>query len=100
MSSYGTHPLGDDEYSDGEVYPLDQTSELGRALLEEPWLNMTSAQREKWVGMILNGQCRFVGTVWSNIRLQVELTLIFTDSSLYGGSVTFCVTLSNPHRFA
>ena len=99
MSSFSLSPLGDNEYDDGEVYRLDQTTELGRAIMHEQWLNMTTRHRSYWLSVINSGRCRFVGTVWSSVRRQVELTLIFNDSTFLGGSTVFCITLSNPSRF-
>ena len=96
-----SRPLLGSEYTDGQIYDLhsEERSELKAALLNEEWINLAES-REGWLGLMLSGQVKFVGTIVSVRRQQVQVTIIFKESHpVFGGLVEFCVTLMNFHRF-
>ena len=69
-------PLGDDDYSDGEIHPLVAGSELDTAIRTEVWLNWSEDIQAKWLRLINKPSVVFLGTVISAPRRQVELTII------------------------
>ena len=98
--SMSLRELGDDEYDDGEVYGLTLTTPLGRAITSERWLNMDPARQAFWLNEISTPRVKFVGTVLSPQRQQVELTVIYYDSAgNTGHRVSFCITLNDFNRF-
>ena len=100
LPSYSREPFVSADYSDGEIYRLDEGSVLGQAILCERWLNMTSAEQSYWVNLARSAAVRFVGTVLSSSRQQVELTLIYPESSPQAETyIHFCVSLPNFRRF-
>ena len=92
--------LGDHEYDDGELYPLTPTNALGRAITSERWLNVAPACQSYWLAEISSPRVKFVGTVLSRVRQQVELHVIYYDrSGNTGHQRSFCITLENFGRF-
>ena len=69
-------PLDDNDYSDGEIYPLINGSVLDRAIRTEPWLNMSDVSRRRWIRLMNNPDTVFVGTIISVPRRQIELTIV------------------------
>ena len=101
VQSMSIQRLTDNQYDDGEIYQMDPSSDLGRALLSEPWLNMPSNHRDYWISEMYSPRVKFVGTVLSQMRQQVELTYIYRDSiGNTGHEVAFCVSLANFSRFS
>ena len=100
LPSYSTAPLGDNEYEDGELVPISSTTVLGRAVMFDPWLNFTPAQHAFWLNEISSPQVKFVGTVLSAARKQVELHIIYRNQA---GETSyeekFCITLPGFERF-
>ena len=97
-----TRSLGASEYRDGEVHDLNAPNRavLRTALMQEDWLNMSDATRRYWLQLMTSESVRFVGTVISLVRSQIEITIVFSEAHpLYPGMVSFCVTLSNFWRF-
>ena len=100
LPSYSREPFSSQDYDDGEIYPLDDESRLGQALLRERWLNMDSSEQAYWLGLMRSPSARFVGTIVSSRRRQVELTLCFRDPQpRVGLFATVCVTLAQFQRF-
>ena len=92
--------LSDNEYDDGELYQLDVSNSLGQALLSERWLNLPLQHQIYWLSEVYSPRVKFVGTVLSRVRQQVELTYIYHDSiGNTGHQVSFCVSLPDFHRF-
>ena len=97
--SYSQLPLDTGDYDDGEVYPLLPNSTLWHALMDELWLNWSLEQQNLWKWK-LQQPSRFVGTVLSRNRQQVEITLIYQDNTGNAtGMDTVTVTLANFQRF-
>lgn len=100
VASMSLERLSDDQYDDGELYRLDIASPLGQALLSERWLNLPLNQQLYWLSEVYSPRVKFVGTVLSRVRAQVELTFIYRDSiGNTGHQVSFCVSLPNFQRF-
>lgn len=92
--------LSDNQYDDGELYRLDLSNPLGQALLAERWLNMPLNHQTYWLSELYSPRIKFVGTVLSRVRKQVELTYIYHDRiGNTGHQVSFCVSLPNFSRF-
>ena len=95
-------PLSGADYHDGEIYDWNLPSRaiLRDALLNEHWANMSECSRLHWLGIINSSSVRFVGTVISRTRLQVEITIVFDrPHPVYDDMVAFCVTPLAFHRF-
>ena len=93
-------PLKEDEYGSGEIVALTRTPILTRALFNERWLNISEETQEYWLSVIRSGSLRFVGTILSETRQQVELTLIYPESSPQAETyIHFCVSLPDFRRF-
>ena len=94
-------PLSNNDYSDGEIYPLVPGSILDRAIRTEPWLNKNDAQRRRWLRLMNNPDTVFVGTVISEPRRQIELTIVLnTNNGVERRWMTnVMVTLDNFDRF-
>ena len=90
--------LGDDEYDDGQIYQLVPGSLLDSAIRREPWLNMTDASRRRWIRLMNNPNTVFVGTVLSEPRRQIELTIIYQHNDRRW-CVNVMVTLHDFDRF-
>ena len=100
--SLSTQPLEGDDFEDGEIYSLELPSRsiLRQAIQNEMWLNMALETRQYWLDLMSSARVRFVGTVVSHARRQVEITIVFSeDHPLFGGMVAFCVSLVAFHRF-
>jgi len=100
--SMSSRPLDGSEYTDGEIYDIDTPSRalLRIALIDEPWANMSDLSRQTWLDLMFSDATRFVGTVLSAVRAQVEVTIVFNQPHpQYGGMVAFCVTLFRFQRF-
>ena len=97
MASMSLTPLEDDEYEDGEVYPINFNTGIGKAIAEEEWLNISDDHRNYWLAVMRSNRIRFVGTVLSKKRKQVEITIVFRDAQ--SGMVNFCITLEDIDRF-
>ena len=97
VPSMSLSPLKDGEYDDGEVYRIDFTRGIGQAIAEEEWLNVPAEHQRYWLAVMRSSRCRFIGTVISRVRGQVELTIIFREAT--SGTVNFCITLDNMDRF-
>ena len=100
--SMSPRPLNGTDYVDGEIYDLNLPSRaiLREALLNEQWANMSTYSRQHWLGLMFSSTVRFVGTVLSPIRRQVEITIVFEQRHpVYGRIVAFCVTPFDFHRF-
>ena len=100
--SMSSRPLDGSEYTDGEVYDINTPGRalLRNALIEESWVNMSESSRQAWLDLMFSDMVRFVGTVLSAVRSQVEITIVFNEPHpLYGGMVSFCVTLFRFWRF-
>ena len=92
--------LGDHEYEDGELYPLTLTNALGRAITSERWLNIEQARQSFWLTEMQSPNVKFIGTVLSRVRQQVELNIIYYDSAgNTGRKYSFCITLEDFGRF-
>ena len=94
--SFSTAKLGDDEYDDGTLVPLSETPLLATALLNERWENFSLSEETHWKSVIRSNLLRFVGTVLSDVRRQVEVSLIYREPYKIE---SFCVTLGNYGRF-
>ena len=100
VQSMSLQELTGNQYDDGEIYPLDITSPLGQALLLEQWLNLPSSHQAYWISEMYSPRVKFVGTVLSRVRQQVELTYVYRDSiGNTGHRVSFCVSLPDFSRF-
>ena len=102
VPSLRTRPLQESEYCDGEVYDINEPNrqELKQAIMTEIWMNVSSESRHYWLLMIESDLVRFVGTVVSRTRCQIELTLVFKRRhSVHGSMHSFCITLSDFRRF-
>ena len=100
LPSYSQEPFTSLDYDDGEIYRLDPESRLGQSLLRERWLNMSSADQAYWHNLLRSPAMRFVGTVISSRRQQVEITMCFHEPQPgVGLYATVCVTLAQFHRF-
>ena len=98
--SYSREPFVTGDYADGEIYPLDEASELGQAILRERWLNVTTAEQADWRALLRVPTVRFVGTVISSRRQQVELTVCFQQPHpVYGLYASISITLARFQRF-
>ena len=98
--SLSTEPLSDGEYDDGELIPVDFTSTLGRAILHDRWLNFDEAAQAHWVRELRSPQIKFIGTVLSRPRKQVELHLIYKNAA--GGTSherVFCISFQKFNLF-
>ena len=97
---YDTVPLDTGDYIDGEVYVLDPLSTLGRAIMDETWLNMAMGTQTRWKEIMTMPSVYLLGTVLSIPRQQVELT-IASRQAIPGMGVyaKFCVTLAHFNRF-
>ena len=96
-----SRPLLGSEYTDGQIYDLhlDERSALKMALLQENWINLADSQPH-WIDLMQSDQVKFVGTIVSVRRQQIQVTIIFKQlHPVYGGLVEFCVTLLNFRRF-
>ena len=96
LGSFSTARLGDGEYEFGEIVSLAETPVLTQALLNERWENHNLVAEAHWKAVIQSDRVRFVGTVLSDVRRQIELTVVFRDPERVE---TFCVTLGNYNRF-
>ena len=94
--SFSSEKLGDNEYEDGTLVPLSETPLLAHALLTERWENFSLNEEAHWKSVLQSNNIRFAGTVLSDVRRQVELSIIYRDP--YRMDV-FCVTLGNYGRF-
>ena len=93
-------PLKENEYNDGEIVALNRTPMLQAALMTERWLNMPEGLQNHWLRTIRSGVLRFVGTILSEVRQQVEVTLIYPEDSPQTETyIHFCVSLPNFRRF-
>ena len=100
FQSMSLQPLTDNQYDDGELHQLNPTNALGQSLLSERWLNLPLSHQTYWTSEMYSPRVKFVGTVLSSVRQQVELTFIYRDSiGNTGHQVSFCVSLSNFSRF-
>ena len=102
IPSLSTRELSAGEYHDGELHCLHATSRtvLKTALLGEPWLNVSDDTRNHWLALMRSPSVRFVGTVISRPRQQVEVSVVFSQPHpVYGGVGSICVTLSHFSRF-
>ena len=96
-----SRPLSGSEYTDGQIYSIDDDSRvtLRVALLSEPWINLAESQSDL-LRLMLSDEAKFVGTMVSVRRQQVQVTIIFKQMhAVYGGQAEFCVTLMDFHRF-
>ena len=97
---YDVSSLKTGEYEFGEVIRLNPNSVLGTALLSEPWLNWSSEAQRRWKSIMRLPEIRFVGTVLSATRQQVEVTIISHQHvPTMGLHAEFCVTLADFQRF-
>ena len=96
LGSFSTARLGDGEYEFGEILSLVETPILTEALLHERWENHDLAAEAYWKATIQSDRVRFVGTVLSDVRRQIELTVVFREPERVE---TFCVTLGDYNRF-
>ena len=96
LGSFCVKPLGDDEYENGTIVPLTETPVLTLALLTERWENFDQNDETHWKSVIQSDAPRFVGTVLSDVRRQVEITVVYRSPHRV---VTFCVTLGDYSRF-
>ena len=95
-------PLGTNDYCDGEVYDLydRDRQELCSAIMTELWLNVSPNFQQYWLSVIRSDLVRFVGTVVSRSRCQVEITVRFrSPHALHGHMSSFCITLERFNRF-
>ena len=100
--SLSTLPLRGGDFDDGEIYALDlpSRSTLRQAILSEIWLNMALETQQYWLELMSSSNVRFLGTVVSHVRRQVEITIVFTEAHpIYSGMVAFCISLAAFHRF-
>ena len=100
--SLSTRRLGDNEYHDGELHDLhsEDRAILKHALLYEPWVNVSEETKTYWLNLIYSANTRFVGTVISRPRQQIEVSVIFSrPHPVHGGMGSICVTLSHFARF-
>ena len=98
--SMSTSELTDGEYENGELIAVSMTSPLTRAIMYEPWLNVSNSQRDIWLSELSSPWIKFAGTVLSRVRKQVELTLIYRDQ--YGETShqrSICISLADFDRF-
>ena len=97
--SLSRRPFGNDDYSDGEVYPLTANSPLWGPLMTEEWLNWPQDMQQMWRHK-MQQNLRFLGYTLSLTRQQVEITIVYhpTATSI-GGIEHAVVTLSNFNRF-
>ena len=97
---YDTSSLKDGEYENGEIIRLDPESALGVALLSEVWLNWPLDAQRRWKSIMVLPDIRFVGTIMSPVRQQIEVTIVSRQHVPgMGIHAEFCVTLSNFQRF-
>ena len=97
-----TRALGDNDYVDGQIYDLFAVtrSVLKDAILGEQWINMSWETRQQWISLMFSPTVRFVGTVVSRSRQQVEVSVMFrTWHPVHGAMVSFVLTLGDFHRF-
>ena len=102
VPSLSTRDLSDGEYHDGELHCLHSADRvvLKHALLWEPWLNVSDDTRNHWLALMHSSNARFVGTIISRPRQQIEISVVFAQPHpVYGGVGTICVTLSQFSRF-
>ena len=100
--SLSTRRLRTGDYDDGELYDLhaEERVVLKQALLTEPWVNVSEDTRVHWLNLMHSSNTRFVGTVISRPRRQIEISVIFSrPHPVYGGMGSICVTLSDFFRF-
>ena len=92
--------LGDDEYEDGELYVLSLATPLGRAITSERWLNVDQTVQAFWLNEMASPRVKFIGTVLSRVRQQVELSIIYYDGAGNTGQKrSFCISLADFGRF-
>ena len=97
--SYSKTPFGTGDYTDGEIKPLLPSSLLWQALLQETWLNWSLEHQRMWKWK-LQQPLKFIGTVMSSSRMQVEITLIYQDNTGNSSGIeTVTVTLADFSRF-
>ena len=95
-----TSELGDGEYENGELIPVSMTDPLVRAIMYEPWLNVPDGLRAHWLSEMSSPRIKFIGTVLSRVRKQVELTLIYRDQTgATSHQRSICISLSHFERF-
>ena len=92
--------LSDSEYTDGELHPLLAGSLLRSCLMEETWLNC-GPETQNFFQNLLRNPHYFSGTILSQVRQQVELTVITydTNGTSPGAIFVICVTLADFSRF-
>ena len=99
VQSYSQLPFGTGDYNDGEIHPLLVGSTLWQALVNELWLNWSLSQQDMWKWR-LQQPLKFVGTVLSHTRQQIEITMVYQDNTgISSGMDTVTVTLANFSRF-
>ena len=97
---YDTASLKTGEYDYGEIIRLDPNSTLGVALLNETWLNWSAIDQDRWKLIMGLPEIRFMGTILSPVRQQIEVTIISRQPiPTMGVHAEFCVTLADFHRF-
>ena len=102
VPSLSKQPLGANDYCDGEIYDLYDINrrELCAAILEELWLNVSPDFQHHWLSIIQSSLVRFVGTVVSRSRCQVEITVRFkAPHAVHGHMSSFCISLDRFNRF-
>ena len=97
--SLSREPFGDGDYDDGEIKELRPGSPLWHALTGEPWLNWPYEHQCMWK-LRMRQPLKFLGTILSPVRQQIEVTLIYQDNvGCSAGMDTVTVTLSEFQRF-
>ena len=98
--SYSKAPFGTGDYDDGEIKELRTGSSLWHALTGEPWLNWSLTEQFEWK-LKMQRPLKFLGTVVSVPRQQIEVTLIYQDPAGNStGMETVTVSLLDFHRFS
>ena len=95
-------PLQCSEYCDGEIYDIHAPGrqELKEAITTELWLNLSPQTRDYWLAIMQSDLVRFVGTVISRSRCQIEITIRFRERhAVHGYMESFCITLQQFNRF-
>ena len=88
-------PLSEAEHNELVMKPLQETPLRYWALLNDRWLNFSEEAQAYFVDVLLNDtRVAYKGSILSPTRRQVEVTLLFNESSPCGADrVHFCVTL-------
>ena len=92
--------LQDGDYEDGEIYKVMVGTPMWQAVFQEKWENFTIDEQQQMVAR-LRQPTYYLGTIVSRSRLQIEVTCITLNTTTGGPHETFsfCITVSDFHRF-